>query len=200
MNLSEKLEAYFEKEHPYKEGILVLRTLAAKTKAEEAFKWSAPVYTLNGKNVFWIARFKNHFGIGFFNGIFLKDPKGILINVQEGKTQNMRHLKFKSLAEIDSKVVVAYMNEALENQKKGMQLVSKKKESPKPILPEQLQQVFVKYPDTKKAFYRLAPYKQRDYAEYILSAKQAKTKLSRLEKIIPMIKAGVGLNDNYRNC
>ncbi|MGB5434931.1 MAG: YdeI/OmpD-associated family protein [Maribacter sp.] len=200
MKISEKLEAYFEKEHPHKEGISVLRALAAKTKAEEAFKWSAPVYTLNGKNVFWIARFKSHFGIGFFNGVFLKDPKGILINVNEGKTQAMRHLKFKTLAEIDSKIVVSFMNEALENQKKMIQLVPKKKERPKLILPEQLKQVFVKHPDTKKAFYQLTPYKQREYAEYISSAKQDKTKLARLEKIIPKINAGVGLNDNYRNC
>ena len=200
MNVSAKIEAYFEKEHPYKEGISVLRALAAKTKAEETFKWSSPVYTLNGKNVFWISRFKNHFGVGFFNGVFLKDPKGILVNAQEGKTQAMRHLKFYSLNEIDSKIVLSFMNEALENQKKGMQLIPKKKESPKLILPEQLKQVFAKHPNTKKAFFQLSPYKQRDYAEYILNAKQEKTKLSRLEKIIPMINSGIGLNDTYRNC
>ena len=200
MNVSAKIEAYFEKEHPYKEGISVLRALAAKTKAEETFKWSSPVYTLNGKNVFWISRFKNHFGVGFFNGVFLKDPKGILVNAQEGKTQAMRHLKFYSLNEIDSKIVLSFMNEALENQKKGMQLIPKKKESPKLILPEQLKQVFAKHPNTKKAFFQLSPYKKRDYAEYILNAKQEKTKLSRLEKIIPMINSGMGLNDTYRNC
>ena len=200
MNVSAKIEAYFEKEHPYKEGISVLRALAAKTKAEETFKWSSPVYTLNGKNVFWISRFKNHFGVGFFNGVFLKDPKGILVNAQERKTQAMRHLKFYSLNEIDSKIVLSFMNEALENQKKGMQLIPKKKESPKLILPEQLKQVFAKHPNTKKAFFQLSPYKKRDYAEYILNAKQEKTKLSRLEKIIPMINSGMGLNDTYRNC
>ena len=200
MNVSAKIEAYFEKEHPYKEGISVLRALAAKTKAEETFKWSSPVYTLNGKNVFWISRFKNHFGVGFFNGVFLKDPKGILVNAQEGKTQAMRHLKFYSLNEIDSKIVLSFMNEALENQKKGMQLIPKKKESPKLILPEQLKQVFAKHPNTKKAFFQLSPYKKSDYAEYILNAKQEKTKLSRLEKIIPMINSGMGLNDTYRNC
>ena len=200
MNVSAKIEAYFEKEHPFKEGISALRALAAKTKAEETFKWSSPVYTLNGKNVFWISRFKNHFGVGFFNGVFLKDPKGILVNAQEGKTQAMRHLKFYSLNEIDSKIVLSFMNEALENQKKGMQLIPKKKESPKLILPEQLKQVFAKHPNTKKAFFQLSPYKKRDYAEYILNAKQEKTKLSRLEKIIPMINSGMGLNDTYRNC
>jgi uncharacterized protein YdeI (YjbR/CyaY-like superfamily) len=155
---------------------------------------------MNDKNVFWISRFKNHFGVGFFNGFFLKDPKGILVNAQEGKIQAMRHLKFNSLHEIDSKIVLSFMTEALENQMKGMQLILKKKESPKLILPEQLEQVFAKHPDTKKAFFHLSPYKQKDYAEYILNAKREKTKLSRLEKIIPMINSGIGLNDTYRNC
>ncbi len=44
----------------------------------------------------------------------------------------------------------------------------------------------------------LTPYKQRDYCEYIAEAKQQKTKESRLEKIIPMISKGQGLNDKYK--
>ncbi|MGB5553766.1 MAG: DUF1801 domain-containing protein, partial [Flavobacteriaceae bacterium] len=106
MEKSEKLKAYFSKEHRFREGIGILRDLALKTAAEETFKWSAPVYSIDGKNVFWIARFKNHFGVGFFNGIFLTDPKKILLNMQEGKTKAMRHLHFSTQAQIDPKVVL----------------------------------------------------------------------------------------------
>lgn len=200
MDNSEKLEAYFEKEHPFKEGILVLRELAAKTGAVETFKWGSPVYTTDGKNIFWIARFKNHFGLGFFNGIFLKDPKKVLVNAQEGKTQAMRHWKFTAIGEIDEPTVIAYINEAIENQKKGMRLIPDKKKKSTLIIPKLLKETLDKKPEIKKAFLALSPYKQRDYAEYISTAKQDKTKLSRLEKIIPMIHAGIGLNDKYRNC
>ncbi|MGB6151080.1 MAG: DUF1801 domain-containing protein [Pricia sp.] len=121
MEISEKITSYYDKDHHFKEGIAVLRNLTKKTRATETYKWSSPVYTLNGKNVFWISRFKNHFSVGFFNGVFLKDPEGILINAQEGKTKAMRHVKFKSVSEIDEKAVLAYMEEALENQQKGLE-------------------------------------------------------------------------------
>jgi len=199
METSEKLEAYFEKEDPFKEGISFLRALAAKTEAVEAFKWGSPVYTTDGKNIFWIARFKNHFGLGFFNGMFLKDPKNVLANAQEGKTQAMRHWKFTSVKNIDPTTVLAYMNEAIANQKKGLQLMPQKKKEVVLTLPKLLTEALERNPKTQEAFESLAPYKKRDYTEYISTAKQEKTKLARLEKILPMIDKGLGLNDKYRN-
>lgn len=116
MEKSEKVEAYYTEGHHFRAGVALLRDLARKTQATETFKWNAPVYTIDGKNVFWISRFKNHFSLGFFNGSFLKDPKGALENAQPGKTKAMRHWKFKSVDEIDKKEVLAYMNEAVKNQ------------------------------------------------------------------------------------
>jgi uncharacterized protein YdeI (YjbR/CyaY-like superfamily) len=200
MDKLEKLEAYFEKEHHYREGIIMLRHLALKTQVSETLKWGSPVYTSDGKNVFWIARFKNHFGLGFFNGVFLKDPKKVLVNVQEGKTQAMRHWKFNSIEGIDGPAIVAYINEAIENEKKGMRLAPVKKNESVLTIPPLLKEALARNPEMNTAFDSLSPYKQRDYAEYIATAKQEKTKISRLEKIVPMIKQGIGLNDKYRNC
>lgn len=121
MEVSEKLANYYEKDHHFKDGVAVLRDLANRTKATETYKWSSPVYTLNGKNVFWISRFKNHFAVAFFNGVYLNDPLSVLENAQEGKTKAMRHWKFKSISEIDEKGVLSYMEEALENQEKGLE-------------------------------------------------------------------------------
>lgn len=120
MDNSKKVETYFQENHLFKEEIATLRNLAHKTEATETFKWHAPVYTINNKNVFWIARFKNHFGLGFFNGVLLSDPKKVLENAQEGKTFAMRHWKFTKNDEIDEEGVLDYMIEALENQKKGI--------------------------------------------------------------------------------
>ncbi len=146
MENSKKLEAYYEHEHPFKEGISILRDLALKTKVIETLKWGSPVYTAEGKNVFWIARFKNHFGLGFFNGMFLKDPKKVLVNVQEGKTQAMRHWKFNSIGEIDPRKIVAYINEAIENEKKGMRLILGKKKKSELIIPELLKEALAENP------------------------------------------------------
>lgn len=196
MDKSEKLEAYYKKEHPFKAGISFLREIALKTEAEEDFKWSIPVYTLNGKNVFGICKFKHHFGVWFFNGVFLKDPEKILENAQEGKTKGMRHWKFQNLDEVDPKTVLGYMEEALENQKKGLEV--KPEKTKKIELPELLQSELSKDAALKSAFEKLTPYKQKEFCEYLTEAKQEKTKLRRLAKILPMIKSGTGLNDAYR--
>lgn len=196
MEKSEKLEAYYQKEHPFREGIVFLREIALKTEAEESFKWSIPVYTLNNRNVFGICKFKHHFGVWFFNGVYLKDPKNVLENAQEGKTKGMRHWKFQSLEEIDEKTVLAYMKEALDNQKKGLEV---KAETTKKVqVPEVLQSALTKNPQLKVAFEKFTPYKQKEFCGHIAEAKQEKTKIRRLEKIIPMIQGGIGLNDSYR--
>ncbi len=196
MEKSKKLKAYYQKEHPFKQGIAHLREIALKTEAEEDFKWSIPVYTLNGKNVFGICKFKQHFGVWFFNGVFLKDPKNVLENAQEGKTKGMRHWKFNSLEEIDDKAVLAYMTEALSNQKRGLEVKAEK--TKKVVVPKLLQSELEKSAALKAAFEKFTPYKQKEFCEYIAEAKQEATKLRRLEKILPMIKKGVGLNDGYR--
>jgi uncharacterized protein YdeI (YjbR/CyaY-like superfamily) len=50
----------------------------------------------------------------------------------------------------------------------------------------------------KSALESLTPFKQKEYWEYMATAKQEKTKVTRLEKIAPMILEGKGFNDKYR--
>ncbi|NNK10070.1 MAG: hypothetical protein HKP08_01900 [Flavobacteriaceae bacterium] len=191
-----KIEAFYNREGTFKEGLDRLRGLALQTELQEDLKWGTPVYTLKGKNVFGITSFKSHFGIWFFNGCFLKDPQGVLENAQEGKTKAMRHYTFSSSDEIIPEIVLAYMTEAIENQKKG--LIHKLDKKKKTEIPAELHQVLEKDSRLKEAFKQLTPYKQREYCEYIESAKQLKTKQSRLAKILPMIREGLGINDRYR--
>lgn len=196
MEKAERLEAYFRKEGPFQEGLAALRTLLRQTELEEHLKWGAPVYALKGVNVLGVMAFKNHFGLWFFNGVFLSDPLGVLVNAQEGKTQAMRHWKFQSVSDMDLGQVRAYVREAIALARKGV------KRAPAPpvkrAVPERLAQALAAEPALHAQFDALAPYKQRDYAEYIASAKQDATRVRRLEKILPMIRQGLGLNDKYR--
>ena len=191
-----KIEAYFAREGSFKEGVNSLRALALQTEVKEELKWGAPVYTLGGKNVFGIMAFKSHFGIWFFNGCYLKDPGNVLENAQEGKTKAMRHWKFIAADDIMADNVLAYMTEAIENQKKG--LIWKPEKKKKTNIPSDLLQVLKKDQELKKAFNKFTAYKQGEFCEYIETAKQLKTKQNRLEKIIPMIREGIGINDKYR--
>lgn len=191
-----RADAYFEKDHGFSEGIALLRELALSTALEETLKWGAPVYTIGGKNVLGIMSFKNHFGLWFFNGVYLSDPKGVLENAQEGKTKAMRHWKFRSMEEIEPALVLKYMQEAIENQKKGLLTKPERKKSIK--IPLILKTALEQNPDLKECFMGLSPYKQNEYCEYIDTAKQEKTRISRMEKILPLINQGIGINDIYR--
>ncbi|MAU72156.1 MAG: hypothetical protein CML04_08675 [Pseudozobellia sp.] len=199
MDKAEKIERFYEEEHPFKSAVALLRELALKSELEETFKWSFPTYTLNDKNVMAIGKFKNHFGVWFFNGVFLSDPLNVLENAQEGKTQAMRHWKFFSESDIDSNTVTGYINEAIKNQRDGKVLKPAKKTKTETLqIPDLLQKSMDDNPELNTEFNSMSPYKRKEYIEYIETAKRESTKLSRLDKIIPMILEGKGLNDAYR--
>jgi len=196
MNNQEKIEAYYAKEQPFKEAIGLLRKLALKTELLETYKWGVPVYTIDNKNVLGILAFKHHFGIWFYNGAYLKDPKKVLENAQEGKTKAMRHWRFTSITDIDKAAVLTYYYEAIANQKKGLVLVPKKNI---PIaIPSLLKKAMESNNALKTNFESITPYKQREYCEYITEAKQEKTKIARLEKSVALLLQGLGLHDKYR--
>ncbi len=199
MSKSEKIEAYFEAEKTFKPAINRLREIILSTELVEDYKWNSPVYTINGKNVMGIGSFKNHFGVWFFNGGLLKDEKNVLTNAQEGKTKALRQLRYNSTEDIDEKLLIGYLNEAIANQKAGREIKSAKPVK-NVVVPEELKIAFSKNPDLEKAFKNLTPGRQREYAEHIAGAKQETTRLKRLDKCEPMILEGVGLNDKYKNC
>ena len=193
------VEEYIEENNHFADALTLLRSIINKTELEETVKWSAPVYALNGKNVVGLGAFKNHFGIWFFNGVFLKDEHNLLINAQENKTKALRQMRFESIEQIDKNIVLAYVKEAIENQKLGKEIKpdrSKKKLE----IPIELKNALSESSNLKDAFKALTPYKQKEYCEYIDTAKREATKQTRLDKIKPMILKGIGLNDKYKNC
>jgi uncharacterized protein YdeI (YjbR/CyaY-like superfamily) len=193
------VEEYIETNEKWSDALVQLRGVLLQTELVETLKWGIPTYTINGKNVCGIGAFKNHFGVWFFQGVFLKDELGILRNAQEGKTKAMRQLNFKSIEEVDKKVLLQYVKEAIENQKVGKE-VKPDRTKKETVIPSELQVEFDKNYELQSAFDSLSPYKQREYCDHIASAKRETTKTSRLEKIKPMILQGVGLHDKYKNC
>ena len=185
----------WNKTNQWNEELDLLHAIIKKTPLVEMTKWGGPVYTHNGKNVVGIGGFKSYFGIWFFNGVFLKDEKKLLINAQEGTTKVLRQMRFQSKDEIDEKTILAYIKEAISIEEKGLIIKPQKKEA---IHSSHFDNFLKENKDLKSNFEALTPYKQREYLEFIESAKQEKTKLSRLEKIKPLLAQGKGLNDKYR--
>ena len=199
MKKTHSVEEYIEENAHFSEALTLLRDIINSTELEETVKWSAPVYALNKKNVIGLGAFKKHFGIWFFNGVFLKDEHKLLVNAQENKTKALRQMRFTSVSEIDKNIVLSYIKEAIENQKLGKEIKPERK-GKTVIIPEELQKALNENSVLSEAFKILTPGKQREYCDHIATAKREATKLTRLEKIKPMIIQGVGLHDKYKNC
>ncbi len=60
---------------------------------------------------------------------------------------------------------------------------------------EEFQEKLDQDPALQKAFKALTPGRQRAYLLHFSSAKQSKTREARIEKCIPQIMEGIGLND-----
>jgi uncharacterized protein YdeI (YjbR/CyaY-like superfamily) len=192
------VEEYIEENTHFGDALKILHEIISNTELTATIKWNAPIYELNGKKVMGLGAFKNHFGIWFFNGVFLKDEQKLLVNAQE-KTKGLRQMRFTSINDISKNHVLAYVKEAIENQKLGKELKPErhKKET---LIPLELKNLLSQDTQLKSSFNALTPYKQREYCEYISEAKRVETKQNRLEKITGPILKGIGLNDKYKNC
>jgi len=195
MEKAKTVDSYIAKHPKWRAELRILQAVIHETELEEKVKWGMPVYTLNNKNVIGITGFKHFFGIWFYQGVFLSDPKKVLRNAQEGKTKAMRHLNFESKDEMDLKLIKAYVNEAIKNEKAGKRVKAERKQIPIPPL---LAAAFQNDKKLKAAFEKHSLTNQNDFKEYLYSAKREATKETRLEKIIPLIKDGVGMNDKYK--
>jgi uncharacterized protein YdeI (YjbR/CyaY-like superfamily) len=194
--MNKQVDRYIVKHSHWQAELELLREILLESELVEEIKWGVPIYTLNGKHVVGLGAFKSHVGLWFFQGAMLSDKSKVLINAQEGKTKALRQWRFASLADIERSKVRRYIEEAIDNQKVG-KVISPAKPTAA-ILPDELIALLASDDDLKMAFEGLTPYKQNEYAEYIVEAKREATKISRLEKIRPMIVSGIGLNDRYR--
>ena len=177
--------------------ISLIKTIIQKAGLEVAIKWGAEVYSYQGKNLISYAAFKNYVALWFYNGVFMEDKYKVLINAQEGKTKALRQWRFESAEQIDEAKILEYITEAKKNIAEGK--VWKAEKIQMPQMPAILLQEFENNKDLSSHFSKLSPYKQKEYIEYLETAKREETRLQRLQKIIPMIMQCKGLNDKYKS-
>ena len=185
----------WDKINQWGEELALLRGIIQKTELIETNKWGGEVYTINNKNVLGIAGFKNYFTLWFWNGVFLKDEGKVLVNANEGVTKGLRQWRFSSSDDVNEKLVLQYINEAIANEKAGLSIKPEKKDV---LRCNFFERELNKDSNLNVAFEKFSPYKQKEFWEFMATAKQEKTKITRLEKIKPMILDGIGLNDKYR--
>jgi uncharacterized protein YdeI (YjbR/CyaY-like superfamily) len=192
--MNPKIDWYFNKAETWQEELERLRTIVLDCGLMEELKWGCPCYTFQKSNIVLIHVFKEYCALLFFKGALLKDAYGILVQQTEN-VQATRQIRFDSVEEIVElePVIKAYISEAAEVEKAGLKVPFKKTAEFR--IPEELQIRLDEIPAFKTAFYALTPGRQRGYLLYFSAAKQSKTRESRIEKYMPHILDGKGLDD-----
>ncbi|MFT8872882.1 MAG: DUF1801 domain-containing protein [Sporolactobacillus sp.] len=189
-----KVDAYINEAKKWKEEFAKLRAIVLGCGLVEEMKWGVPCYTCQGKNIVLIHGFKSYCALLFIKGALLKDEAGILVRQTEN-VQAGRQVRFTTVKDIEALQVTlkAYIREAVEAEQSGLKIrVNKAVET---AIPAELQEKFTALPELKSAFERLTPGRQRAYLLFFSAPKQSKTRASRIEKHLPHILAGKGLND-----
>lgn len=192
--MNSKVDFYFSKATKWQEEFEQLRSIILDCGLNEALKWGCPCYTYQKSNIVLIHGFKEYCALLFFKGALLKDTRGILIQQTEN-VQAARQIRFtdhREILEMEA-ILKAYIYEAIEVEKAGWGV--KLKKTSEFQMPEEFQKALDENPDLKAAFEDLTPGRQRGYLLHFSQAKQSKTRESRIEKCIPQIFDGKGLND-----
>ncbi|MDN3693067.1 YdeI/OmpD-associated family protein [Chryseobacterium tructae] len=192
--MNPKVNFFFENATQWKEEFEALRTIALSTELVEDLKWGCPCYTYERKNIFLIHGFKEYCALLFFKGALMKDPDQILIQQSEN-VQAARQIRFTEVQQIHDleKELRAYMFEAVEIEESGVKVEMKKTKDFEMV--EEFQNRLDQDAVLKEAFEALTPGRQRAYLLHFSSAKLSKTREARIEKCIPQILEGKGLND-----
>lgn len=192
--MNPKVDEFLTKAKKWKEEYETLRKIVLDCELTEDYKWMNPCYTFEKKNVVLMHGFKEYCALLFPKGSLLQDSHGVLIQQTEN-VQGARQIRFTNVQQIVEKeaILKAYIYEAIEVEKAGLKVKAKKPEEL--IIPEELQYKFDEIPALKDAFTTLTPGRQRAYILHFSAAKQSKTRASRVEKCIPNILNGKGLND-----
>jgi uncharacterized protein YdeI (YjbR/CyaY-like superfamily) len=171
-----------------------LRKLCLATGLHESLKWGQACYNLDNRNVVLIHGFKAYCALLFMKGVLLKDPHGVFVQ-QTKNVQAARQIRFGSLADIQRQraVVKACLSEAVAIERAGTEVAMKPVEQFD--VPLEFQQRLDDDPALSAAFQALTPGRRKAYLLHFAGAKQAATRVARVDKQAPRILKGLGLDD-----
>lgn len=188
------VDTYFEKDLKWRKELMQLRRIVLDCQLTESLKWGSPCYMYQNSNVLILGEFKAHCVISFFKGALLQDDLNLLQKSGEN-SQATRTIYFTSSEEIlvAEKILKALIYQAIEVEKAGLKVELKKHDAYE--LPTELKEIFENDHAFKSAFLTLTPGRQRAYLLHFSAAKQAQTRINRIQKSRPSILVGRGIND-----
>jgi uncharacterized protein YdeI (YjbR/CyaY-like superfamily) len=192
--MNTKVDFYFDKAGKWQEATEKLRKIVLSCGLTEELKWGCPCYMQGKSNIVLIHVFKEYCALLFFKGALLNDPDGILIQQTEN-VQAARQIRFTDAKQVTKQAAVlkTYIQEAIRIEKAGLKVELKK--PAEFAMADEFRAKLDIDRNLEKAFEALTPGRQRAYLLHFSSAKQAKTREARVEKAIPQILDGKGLDD-----
>nr|WP_293834514.1 DUF1801 domain-containing protein [uncultured Arsenicibacter sp.] len=192
--MNPNVDFFFNKATKWQDEYEKLRQITLSCGLTEELKWGVPCYTYQQHNVTLIHGFKEYCALLFTKGALLHDAEGLLIQQTEN-VQAARQLRFTSLKQILElePTIKAYLFEAIEVERAGLNVTLKKLEEY--AVADEFREKLDQNAALKAAFEALTPGRQRAYLLHFSAPKQSKTRTARVEKSIPDILNGKGLND-----
>lgn len=141
-----------------------------------------------------LAAFKDFCSISFFKGALLHDEAGLLVRAGEN-TQASRQLRFTNPEQVNKleESLRSMIFEAIEVEKAGLRVQLKAADEYQ--VPDEFRDRMEQMPALKEAFNALTPGRRRAYLMHFSEAKQTKTRETRIDKWIPAILNGKGMNE-----
>jgi uncharacterized protein YdeI (YjbR/CyaY-like superfamily) len=192
--MNPKVDWYFNNAQKWQEELAQLRRMVLDCGLTEELKWGVPCYMFQKANIVLIHVFKEYCALLFVKGALLNDTDGILIQQTEN-VQAARQIRFTHVREIMKleTILKTHIYEALEVEKAGLKVALKK--TVEFNIPDEFQHKLAEISGLKTAFEALTPGRQRAYILHFSAPKQSQTRVSRVEKCIPQILNGKGLNE-----
>lgn len=198
MSREPRIDAYIAKAQPFARPILEKvreRVHAVVPDVEEAMKWSAPGFTLDGKILLIMAAFKQHAALNFWRGQEIGD----------GSQKSGAMGQFGRLTSVDDlppdRELDSLIRDAAELSKKAPAR-RKAKHEPKP--PAEMHPEFAaalsKSAKARATMDAFPPSCRREYLEWVADAKQDATRQKRIATAIEWLSEGKRRNWKYENC
>jgi len=193
-NRNPKVDSILAASASWSKEMAALREIVLDCGLAEEIKWGQPCYASEGRNIVLIHGFKDYCALLFFKGALLKDPDHLLIQQTEN-VQAGRQIRFTGTDEITRReaLLKAYIDEAIAVEQAGLKVPLK--QTTAFAVPEEFRHKLNEIPGLKSAFEALTPGRQRAYLLHFAAPKQAKTRISRIDKSLPRILDGKGLDD-----
>lgn len=115
MTATEKIDEYIAKHDDWRGELLSkIRQLVHETapQVEEDWKWSSPIFSVNGKMICSPSAFKNHVSLNFFHGAFIEDPNNLF--PEDSQAKQMRTVKFKKSEDFDQEALKSLVKSAID--------------------------------------------------------------------------------------